>query len=220
MQEAENYNAFLRGLIRTFALDTSAVLDFGAGIGDFSGSLDIPPSQVTCIEPDTHAQTYLASQGFETHGNLENIAGDRFTYIFSLNVLEHIEDDNKIVAELYRVIRPGGRIFVYVPAFQVLFSAMDSNVGHYRRYNMRSLTQVMLSAGFTVEKHAYTDALGFFAALVYKIIYRQSDGILNKSSVRFYDRFLFPVSRILSPLLSKVLGKNLYVIAYKPVNTI
>jgi SAM-dependent methyltransferase len=217
MREAVNYNRFLQNLVRRFAVDTTAVLDFGAGIGTFTDSLGIPRDRVACIEPDADAQNRLAGLGFEVHANLNSFVDERFTYIFTLNVLEHIEHDHIVVSELYRVLQPGGRIFVYVPAFNLLYSAMDAKVGHHRRYRMKDMTRLLQSAGFHIKERAYTDALGFFATLAYKVFDRQSDGILNMAVVRFYDRYLFPFSRILSLLLAKVLGKNLYVVAEKPM---
>ena len=213
MKEAKNYNRFLSGLIRRFALDTKEVLDFGAGIGTFTGSLDVPPDRMVCVETDTEAQASLVAEGYEVYTDLADIADARFTYIFTLNVLEHIEDDGKVIAELYRVLQPGGRIFVYVPAFNLLYTSMDAHVGHYRRYRMEGMTDLLETAGFNVEKRAYTDALGFFATLVYKILDNNSDGALDKAVIRFYDRYFFPVSRVISLLLARVLGKNLYVVA-------
>lgn len=215
MREAVNYNRYLRDLVRHFALDTTAVLDFGAGIGTFTDSLGVPPNRVACVEPDTDAQTHLASLGFEVHASLSEVQDERFTYIFTLNVLEHIENDRAVVSELYRVLRPGGRLFVYVPAFDMLYTVMDAKVGHHRRYRMKGMTQLMRSAGFRIEKWAYADALGFFATLAYKILDKRSDGTLNRTAVRVYDRYFFPLSRALSVPLARFLGKNLYVVAGK-----
>jgi len=216
MQEARNYNAFLLNLIIKYAQDTSAVMDFGAGIGDLSGTLNVPPHSVTCIEPDPDLQEMLADRGFETHSNLTGLETGRFTYIYSLNVLEHIENDKEIAGELYRVLQPGVRLFIYVPAFDILFSKLDLDVGHCRRYTIRSLTDVLESVGFAVEDKGYTDALGFLATLAWKIVYRQSRGFVNRSSVRFNDRFLFPISRVISPMLSRLFGKNVYAVVRKP----
>lgn len=216
MLEAKNYNCFLRDLVRRFAVDTSSVLDFGAGIGTFSDSLGIPHSRVTCIETDTNAQAHLSSMGFKAYANLSEIADGSFDYIFTLNVLEHIEDDGTAVSELYRVLKPGGRLFVYVPAFEILYSAMDTKVGHYRRYRIRGMTQLLQSVGFHIDRIAYTDPLGFLATLAYKVLDKNSNGVLNKSTVRFYDRYLFPISRILSLPLSRIIGKNLIAVAERP----
>lgn len=216
MKEAENYNRFLRNLIRRYAGDASTALDFGAGIGAFSNSLDIPSGQVHCVEPDAAARELLASQGLLTHADLSELDDACVAYLFTLNVLEHIEDDSGALADLYRVIEPGGRLFIYVPAFNVLYTSMDSHVGHHRRYRMADLATLLEQAGFLVEKKAYTDALGFFATLAYKFVDDRKPAPLNRRLVRFYDRFLFPLSRLLSVPFAKLLGKNLFIVATRP----
>lgn len=217
MQEAEKYNRFLRDLIRRYAGDAPIALDFGAGIGTFSDSLDIPADRMHCVEPDAAARQLLASEGFLPHADLSDVDDACVAYLFTLNVLEHIEDDIGALSEMYRVLEPGGRVFVYVPAFNLLYSSMDSHVGHHRRYRMASLAELMERVGFTIEAKAYTDALGFFATLAYKLVNNREPAPLNRRMVRLYDRYLFPLSRILSVPLARILGKNLFIVATRPV---
>lgn len=216
MQEAENYNRFLRNLIRRYAGDASTALDFGAGIGTFSNSLDIPSGQVHCVEPDAAARELLASQGLLPHADLSEVDDACVEYLFTLNVLEHIEDDAGALADLYRVIEPGGRLFIYVPAFNLLYTSMDSHVGHHRRYRMAELAKLLEQTGFSVDKKAYTDALGFFATLAYKLVDNRQPAPLNRRLLRFYDRYLFPLSQILSVPFARILGKNLFIVATRP----
>jgi len=93
---------------------------------------------------------------------------------------------------------------------------MDSHVGHRRRYRLHALVKLIEKTGFIVEKSAYTDALGFFATLVFKLFDAAEPAPLNPRLVRFYDRLVFPLSRLLSLPLGKVLGKNVFVVARKP----
>lgn len=139
-------------------------------------------------------------------------------YVFSLNVLEHIADDLATAVELHRVLRPGGRLFLYLPAFQMLFSNMDRKVGHYRRYRRDSISRLLVTAGFRVEQVYYADPMGFFATLAYKALDRDSSGGLNRSAVRFYDRWLFPLNRVLSVPFKPFLGKNLIAVATRPAD--
>ncbi|MHB1942415.1 MAG: class I SAM-dependent methyltransferase [Acidiferrobacteraceae bacterium] len=212
MAQAVRYNRYLAELIHRFAEDTTSVLDFGAGLGTFSGSLPIPPAQVTCVEPDTEARGALAARGFRSAGTLDDLPDGGFSYAFTLNVLEHIEDDAAAVAGLYRVLAPGGRLFVYVPAFALLYTAMDAAVGHHRRYRARGLTALLRDAGFRIEHARYADALGFFATLAYRTFDRRRTGALDPRTVAFYDRWVFPASRVLSVPLGRILGKNLWVV--------
>ena len=218
MQEARNYNAYLRSLVIRYAGNADSALDFGAGIGTFSDSLGIAPQRVFCVEPDGAAREVLSQKGYSAVADLAQLDDQCVPYAFTLNVLEHIEDDAAIVAELFRVLQPGGRLFVYVPAFNVLYTSMDALVGHHRRYRRNGLASLLEGAGFVIEKTAYTDVLGFFATLAYKVVDRRKDGALNARSVRLYDRLVFPASRILSTVFASLLGKNLYIVASRPAS--
>ncbi|MDA0679085.1 MAG: class I SAM-dependent methyltransferase [Proteobacteria bacterium] len=216
MREARKYNQYLRELIQRFAGDAKTALDFGAGIGTFSDSVDVPRNQIHCVEPDEGVQEHLANQGFKAHKDLAEVADSSIDYLFTLNVLEHIEDDSSALREIFRVVRPGGRLLIYVPAFMSLYTSMDLHVGHHRRYRMAQLVDIVEKAGFRVEKRAYFDALGFFATLLFKLFDSPEPAPLNSRMVGLYDRFVFPASRILSVPLARVLGKNVYVVASRP----
>ncbi|MGI9202723.1 MAG: methyltransferase domain-containing protein [Woeseiaceae bacterium] len=216
MREARKYNHYLRQLIRRHAGDAEKALDFGAGIGTFSDSLSIPHEHVYCIEPDKSSRTFLASKGHEPYEDLHCLDDAIVDYVFTLNVLEHIEDDAAALAEIYRVLKPGGRLMIYVPAFMLLYSSMDAHVGHHRRYRMQGLDKLVVQAGFQVEKRAYTDALGFFATLAFKLFDGPEPAPLNPRTIGFYDRYLFPLSRLMSVPLARILGKNLLIVASKP----
>ena len=216
MAEARNYNQFLCDLVSRYADGAASVVDFGAGIGTFSGCLDLAPQDVHCIETEAASREAILQRGFNAYSDAAELAPGSIPYVFTLNVLEHIEDDAAAVEDLFGLLKPGGRLFVYVPAFSILFTSMDSHVGHHRRYRLRELVRLIEGAGFVVEKSAYTDALGFFATLLFKLFDKPEPAPLNPKLVRFYDRLIFPLSRLLSVPLAKVLGKNVYVVARKP----
>jgi SAM-dependent methyltransferase len=59
------------------------------------------------------------------------------------DVLEHIEDDRMFVAQLFDLVRPGGLLYLTVPALSWLWSMSDVDAMHYRRYTMRTLGSVL-----------------------------------------------------------------------------
>lgn len=209
LQEAVRYNRFLVDAVESAGGGAAAAVDFGAGLGTFATALRVRGCVVRCVEPDATLATRLRGQGFEVHEDLGGLPDGSVDYIYSLNVLEHIEDDAAALQQLYRKLGPGGRCFLFVPAFGVLYSSMDERVGHFRRYRKSGLAGLARKAGFQVTSAEYVDSLGFAAALLYRLVGSRS-GSLSPRSVRVYDRFVFPLSRTLDRAgVSRVAGKNL-----------
>lgn len=212
MREARNYNGYLLGLLRTHAAPGGKTLDFGAGAGTFALPLHAEGMLVTGLEPDPQLSGMLIAGGVPAVTRLSDLTDASFDFVYSLNVLEHIDDDAGALAGVYSKLKPGGRLLVYVPAFAILFTSMDVKVGHLRRYRRAGLEAVVRGAGFEVEKSGYADFLGFFATLAFRMVGTR-DGSLGAGSVKFYDRFVFPVSRVLDRVFSSLLGKNVLIVA-------
>ena len=134
------------------------------------------------------------------------------SHVFSFNVLEHIEDDAKAISDLLPALAPRGRVLMYVPAFQVLFSSMDRKVGHFRRYRKDSMSKLFETNGYRVRSARYADCVGFAASLAFRVVGNEN-GDLNEGSIRFFDRWLFPLNRLLDPLFGRWFGKNLVLVA-------
>lgn len=213
---AERYNRFLVDALVQASAGCGDAVDFGAGTGTFSAAARKRGLNVACVETDPRLRQMLHDQDFEVYAELRAVAEGSQEFIYTLNVLEHIEDDEGSLAELFSKLKPGGRLFLYVPAFKILFSKMDRKIGHYRRYNKRGLLRIASGVGFSIERAEYADSLGYFVTLLYKIFGSRS-GDISPSQVRFYDRFIFPPSRVLDRLgFSRLFGKNLMVVMRRP----
>lgn len=75
-----------------------------------------------------------------------------FDLVISTDAWEHVVEDDLVAAETLRVLRPGGRLLVAVPAGTDLWSGHDVALGHHRRYEADGLVALVRSAGFTVEE--------------------------------------------------------------------
>jgi len=71
------------------------------------------------------------------------------------DVLEHIEHDAGLIGSLREGLRPGGLLFLTVPAFPALWSAEDQHVGHFRRYRLGALSRLALESGLDVVFASY-----------------------------------------------------------------
>jgi SAM-dependent methyltransferase len=89
-----------------------------------------------------------------------------FDVVSAFDVVEHCEDDAMAVEELARVLAPGGRMLLSVPAYQWAWSDHDVQAGHHRRYTRRRLRRLVEGAGMTVVRstHAFGAVFPLFVA--------------------------------------------------------
>lgn len=67
-----------------------------------------------------------------------------------MNVLEHIQNDHQILATFAKVLSPGGKLLLLVPALPGLFGSLDEAFGHWRRYRKAELKEKVTEAGFRI----------------------------------------------------------------------
>lgn len=214
LKEAKRYNAYLMSQILKYRNDAQSVLDFGAGIGTFMDIFE--DIDIIAVERDPILYDLLKKKGYRVYTDLSEIDDNSIEFIYTLNVLEHIKDDKSALKELYSKLKPGGKLFIYVPALKILFSNLDRKIKHYRRYKKTQTIHLLQGIGYNIVIVKYVDSLGFIAALLYKILNKSGD--LSLRSIKMYDTFLFPLSRRLDDLgFKKLFGKNLLIIANRPI---
>jgi SAM-dependent methyltransferase len=126
-----------------------------------------------------------------------------FDVITMLDVLEHIEDDKGVLAELFKQTAPGGVVHLTVPAYQWLWSSHDTLNHHYRRYTRSQIVSLFSETGFEVMKASYFNALLFPMVALVRIaerfgLYKPKDNfgtsgsLLNRPLAFFFalERFL------------------------------
>jgi SAM-dependent methyltransferase len=171
---------------------------------------------VSVLEVEPNLAKNLMKLGLKTETSLAEYSDSYFPFIYSLNVLEHIEDDVTALKLISEKLCPNGELILYLPAFSVLFSEMDKRVGHYRRYRKDNLQGVLLAAGLEVKTIYYVDFLGYFASFAYKLLPNR-DGSVSISAIKIFDTYLFPFSVILDRFFGKLCGKNIFAIARKTI---
>jgi SAM-dependent methyltransferase len=120
--------------------------EIGAGNGNAAIPLRNHGFNVIPIEPLKSGAYTLVKNGFQTfHSTLEDLLlpNNSIEAIGAFDVLEHLEKPEDLLAEIYRVLKPGGTFICSVPAYQWLFSDFDLSIGHYRRYSRRSLISLI-----------------------------------------------------------------------------
>src|ERR1700754_2491815 len=93
MQEAKNYNRYLLDTICRHAPRKGRILDFGAGNGEFAVPMRDLGFDVTAVEPDDLLRRKLGERRVHALAGPGDLQDASLDYIYTLNVLEHIEDD-------------------------------------------------------------------------------------------------------------------------------
>lgn len=144
----------------------------------------------------------------------EGLGSDCYDSIVAVNVLEHIADDVGAVRRLASALPPGGTLVLWVPALEALYSTFDQAIGHYRRYDRRTLAQVMRRAGLETVELRYVNALG---GVMWWLVARRLGRVPTQQwSVRLFDRVAMPVVRRLESSWSPPLGQSLLCVARVP----
>lgn len=203
------------------------LVEVGAGSGSFSEMLcAFPFESLSLVEPSTNIYRLLEQRVrasarrdlFTYNASFRKVAGELKTTrqpdsIIYVNVLEHIEDDETELRLVHSTLGSGGRVFIFVPAFEWLFGPFDKAVGHFRRYGKAALENKCRRAGFTIIRSSYFDFFGIVPWwLKYRVLRLSS---LGPRAVFLYDKYIVPVAKRSEGLIRPPAGKNVILIAEK-----
>lgn len=215
LAEANNYRA---ALLREFsAFLRGNVLEVGAGIGQLTEALlrEGSISRLVSIEPDAKFNASLR-KAFPLHsvieGTIDHAPEEDWNAILSVNVLEHIQDDERELKIYCRRLTPErGKLCLFVPARPEIYGSIDKDFGHFRRYTRAQLRFQLEQAGFKILKLRYYNIAGYFAWWVNFCLLKKRH--FNVGSVRFFDRYLFPPIHGLENICAPPIGQSLLAVA-------
>jgi len=133
------------------------IVEVGCGTGGTLRALRerFPAAIVRGVEPAEPAAMLSRECGCDVAvAGLEQLPQEASSadMLVALDVIEHLADDGLGLREALRVLRPGGRLLITVPAMPSLWGAHDVVNGHYRRYTRRSLMAALQGAGYRIER--------------------------------------------------------------------
>src|SRR3954470_12364457 len=215
LEKAQNFN---RWMAEAFAPHVGArVLEIGAGIGnitiwllprDFYLASDINPNYLDYLKNLAIGKPYLNVDRIDLEDPrcFEQWQG-RFDTVVCLNVLEHVRDPLIALRNMNSALAPGGRLVLYVPQGQKLYSTLDEVLGHRCRYSKEELARELRENGFELESMRDFNRLAIPGWYV--------NGKLLKR--RHFSRSQLKVFNMLVPLIRRVdgaiPGKGLGIIA-------
>ena len=144
------------------------ILDVGCGTGANLLMLS-QYGDAEGVDISEDALAFCRERGLEKVklGAAENLPYDDGTFdlVTALDVVEHLDDDLAGLREMRRVLRPSGRVLLFVPTFMFLWGLQDDVSNHRRRYRMPELRRVLEQAGFEVERTTYANITFFMPIL-------------------------------------------------------
>lgn len=136
------------------------ILDIGCGTGAMLDELK-PFGPVVGADFSPEALQFCVTRGAPAalaRADVRRLpfADGAFDVVTAMDIIEHIDDDKAASSEIFRVLKPGGRLFVTVPAFPSLWSEHDEALHHHRRYTAPRLQDLFQRVGLRVGKISYT----------------------------------------------------------------
>jgi glycosyltransferase involved in cell wall biosynthesis/phospholipid N-methyltransferase len=215
LEKANRFNRWMADAITPHV--GARVLEIGAGIGNITSWLlprdryvasDINPQYLDYLKNLALGKPYLQVDRIDLEDPrcFEKWQG-AFDTVVCLNVLEHVRDPLISLRNIHSALEPGGRVVLYVPQGQSLYSSLDEVLGHRCRYEKPALAEELRTTGFELESMRDFNHFGIPG-------WYWNGKILKR---RHFSRFQLKVFNILVPafrrLDSLVPGRGLGIIA-------
>ena len=130
-----------------------------------------------------------------------------------MDVLEHIKTDKKEIKKAINLLNPGGYLIIFVPAFQILYSNFDRDIGHIRRYRKLFFFNLAKKYKIKLVELKYFDSIGFIFAIINRLV-----GTNNQNNVglgiKIWNNFIF-LSKFFDFILKNMFGKSLLCVLKK-----
>jgi glycosyltransferase involved in cell wall biosynthesis len=223
LEKARRFNEWMTDGLRPWL--GHRVLEVGAGIGNLTSCLiprdlyvasDLNVSYLGYLRNLAAGKPYLKVARVDLEdGETFASLGTSFDTVVCCNVLEHVRDPVASLKNVYHVLSPGGRLVLYVPAMQKLYSSLDDALGHRCRYDVAMLERELRTAGFEPEHFTGFNRAGVPGWLWNgKVLRRRT---FDRSQLKIFD-LLVPVLRRVDHLLPWP-GLGIIAVAKRPLES-
>lgn len=195
-------------------------LEIGSGNGDFAATIADAGGRITASEAEPSRLAALRAR----FANDDRVAVREITVpitetaghtsVVAFNVLEHIPDDVAALRAFAGLVRPGGAVVIFVPAFALAMSRFDRTIGHQRRYTQASMSAAMAAAGLQVRTLHYVNAIGLPTWILGMRLLRMTPR--SGPILRFWDAQVMPRMRRLESRRTPPFGQSVFCVAETP----
>lgn len=223
MATVERYNDWIWDRLQPYV--GRRILEVGCGLGNFTHYF-LDRDLVVSVDPVSEAIETVSGR-FLHHDHIvptvgditddaliERLKGCNFDTAICLNVLEHIPDDEKALANMYEALAPGGRLLLLVPQGRALYGTLDYYLDHYRRYKYNEVLRLMRAAGFSIEQSFSMNIPGMLGWYLNSRILRRS--ILPSGQLKLFN-VITPLVRGIEERIKVPIGISVVAIGRKDV---
>jgi glycosyltransferase involved in cell wall biosynthesis/predicted SAM-dependent methyltransferase len=201
MKKLHRYNQWIFSIFRPFL--GRRVLEIGSGIGNITKFLldrdliiatDMDPKYLALLKNTFGKYRKFMVERLDISGTeVERYQSHHLDSVVCFNVLEHIEQDEKALKNIFNFLEPGGRLLLLVPSHPWLYGRLDQHLGHHRRYGMKELKNKLETAGFRVIFLKYFNRIGILGWFLNSRIIRRER--LPSLQLRIYN-LLVPMFKL------------------------
>ncbi len=220
LSEATHYNEWIYKILKPYV--GTRILEIGCGTGNLTGYLqkhgpvlavDFHAGYLQTAQKKLKFLSGITYKKIDLEKSLTSLRAFHPDTLICVNVLEHLSNDQQVLNRCFRLLPPGGRLLLFVPAFQFLFGTMDLSYGHFRRYSLSELRNKMERTGFQVDYCRYLNLLGVLGWWLNGKILKKK--IIPKSQMLLYNKVVRYSSKI-EKFLPKPLGLSLFCVGQRP----
>ncbi len=195
LSEAVHYNHWIYRMMEPYL--GKRVLEVGCGIGNMAEmmaegrqilAVDVHPGYLAEARRRLKGRKHVAFRRMDLEKGLLSARRFRPDTVLCVNVLEHLREDDGFLRDCSRLLPPGGRLLLFVPALPFLFGSLDEEYGHFRRYLKGGLEGQVQAAGFSIVAGRYLNLLGILGWWWNGKVLRKKS--VPRAQILLYDRLL------------------------------
>ncbi len=222
---ADRFNKWMYETIKPFLL--GSILEIGSGLGNISKFAIKDQLKITLSDFNLDYCRRL-EDSFGHHDNVQSVCSidlqhpnfckyyseyyEKYDTVFLLNVIERLENDINAIENCRYMLKPQGTLVVLAPAYPYLFSRFDKELGHYRRYTLKTLSSVIRKNSFELIHKQYFNLAGLGAWFIFgKVLKRK---MIGKGEMSLYNKWV-PVFKMVDNITMKKAGLSAIVVGKK-----
>ena len=220
MSKLQRYNQWI--FLKFHPFLGRRVLEIGSGVGNITKFLldrdlviatDVEPQYLQLLKNNFQKYKKFLIEHLDISGSeMERYRSYHIDSVICFNVLEHIEQDEKVLKNIFDVLEPKGRLLLLVPSHPRLYGTLDQHLGHYRRYGKKDLKNKLETIGFKIMSLKNFNRIGMLGWFLNSRILRKKR--LPSFQLRIYN-LLVPLFK-LEKFLPLPFGTSLLAVVEKP----